>query len=938
MRFFLSLACIISIVFSAIVGIDYGQQFTKAVLLAPGIPFELILTDEGKRKDLSGVCIRKDPNGGLERSYGSQMGSLATRFPQNTVLDLKQLIGKSFDDPATEKYLRTHFGVKLVKDESRANAIKFDLGLENSTYQFSVEELLAMSLNEIKARALHDLEENPNAAALVEDVTISIPPFSSQAARQAYLDSLFLANFSNVLGLVDEGTSVALNFASNRKYEPSDYNDVTEYHLVFDAGAGYTTATLFSLTPQSNGKVVLKMESVGEDLLFGGKTLTESVYSIVLEKLLTHFGIESSDLSEKIHARLYEVAEKAKIILSANTEYHTTLESIYDEKDFKVSITRDEFEELNSDLMERVTKPIEVALQKSNLNVKNLKSVILNGGSTRVPFVQKHVSLFVGEDKISKSVNTDESSALGTTQMGLKLKTKTQSPKDVKLIDRVYHNFEVSTNGNDEQLIVFAEGSEAGNTTKLSLGEVGEPLTISLFEDGSLIKSYNFGDISSAAGKLGCKSGESKEVIASFELNKSKMFDLVKTNIQCQSKKSGSFFDNLLKKKDEQEVLEVESGDDEEEEKAEGFNSTSSDANSTTTDSKSKSSKALKSTYISIPSATYPHIQPIDKAEKKKLLRKLAYLNRLDDAKVELTAVRNELESHLYKLRELIESNEENLAKELSSKEISRFTDFVGEQIEWLDFESDSASIGDLKKKIKSVGKYEQEIQSYLEMSSTDLSKEGMKKLYDDGSQLIMTIQSSMLKFGEQIAEVRKKYDDAGLNFDKENDRIKLKIMGKEDKMLSFDKNLQEYKDVITKIGELLKFSDSKFNKISKKELYSFHDALAKGVAQMLIDLMDLEKTHIDRMNLFDEQYDKLIERQQQKEYRRKLREAAKEAEKKAASESKVEGTIEIETSSSIESGSESSETVNADSSATLKSKPSDSTGDVEAEIEHDEL
>ena len=158
MRLFLTLACILSSVFSAIVGIDYGQQFTKAVLLAPGIPFELVLTDEGKRKDLSGICIRKELNGGLERSYGSQMGSLMTRFPQNTVLDLKQLIGKSFDDPATEKYLRTHFGIKLVADDSRNNAIKFDLGLENSTYQFSVEELLAMSLNEIKARALNDLE------------------------------------------------------------------------------------------------------------------------------------------------------------------------------------------------------------------------------------------------------------------------------------------------------------------------------------------------------------------------------------------------------------------------------------------------------------------------------------------------------------------------------------------------------------------------------------------------------------------------------------------------------------------------------------------------------------------------------------------------------------------------------------------------------------
>ncbi|KAI5953964.1 LHS1 [Candida margitis] len=937
MRFLLTLTCILSSVLSAIVGIDYGQQFTKAVLLAPGIPFELVLTDEGKRKDLSGICIRKEPDGGLERAYGSQMGSLVTRFPQSTVLDLKQLIGKTFDDPATEKYLRTHFGIKLLGDESRNNAIKFDLGLGNSSYQFSVEELLAMSLNEVKARALNDLEENPHAAALVEDVAISIPPFSSQATRQAYLDSLYLANFSNVLGLVDEGTSVALNFAGNKKYDQSEYNDVTEYHLVFDAGAGYTTATLFSITPRSNGKVVLKMESVGEDLLFGGKTLTESVYSIVLEKLLNHFGLESSDLSEKIHARLYEVAEKAKIILSANTEYHSTLESIYGDKDFKVSVTRDEFEEFNSDLMERVTKPIASALKKSGLSVKDLKSVILNGGSTRVPFVQKHVSLFVGEDKISKSVNTDESSALGTTQMGLKLKTKTQNPKDIKLIDRSYHNFEVSTNANDEQLVVFGEESEVGNTTKVNLGEVGDSLSISLFEDGSLIKSYSFGDISNAVQKLGCKSGESKEVIATFELNKSKIFDLVKTNIQCQPKNTGSFLKNLLKNNGVQDVLDVDA-DEEEGETDEGFNSTSSDTNSTSSDSKAKASKALKSTYVSIPSATYPHVKPIGKDQKKKLLRKLAHLNRLDEAKIELTAVRNELESHLYKLRDLIESNEDALKKELSDKEIAKFVNYVGEQIEWLDFESDGAVIDDLKQKIKDVGGRESEIKSYLDMSNTDLSKDGMKKLYEDGSSLIMTIQSSMLKFGEQIAEVRKKYDNAGLNFDKENDRIKLKLMGKEDKMLSFDRNLREYREVISKIGDLLDFPDSKFNKISKKELYSFHDALAKGVAQMVIDLFELEKTHNDRVKLFDEQYDKLIERQQQKEYRKKLREAAKEAEKKAASENQDDeaAVVEDETRSRSENDAESSSTINEE--APKEANPSSEADNNGADIDHDEL
>ena len=83
-------------------------------------------------------------------------------------------MGKSIDDPSVNQYLKNHF-VKLVADEAR-NGIKFDLGFNNSTLEFSVEEILAMNLNEIKSRALNDLEANPHAAALVEDVAVSIPP------------------------------------------------------------------------------------------------------------------------------------------------------------------------------------------------------------------------------------------------------------------------------------------------------------------------------------------------------------------------------------------------------------------------------------------------------------------------------------------------------------------------------------------------------------------------------------------------------------------------------------------------------------------------------------------------------------------------------------------------------------------------------------------
>ncbi|KAI5964692.1 LHS1 [Candida pseudojiufengensis] len=918
---------LINCIIGAILGIDYGEKFTKAVLLAPGISFEIVLTDEGKRKDLSGIAIRPDSKNGIERIYGSQMGSLITRFPSNCILDIKQLIGKKFDDPIVEKYMKTHFGSKLVEDKTRGGSIKFDLNLNNSSYEFSVEELLAMTLNDIKLRALNDLEENPNAAALVEDVAISIPPFATQATRQAYLDSLYLANFSNVLGLVEEGTSVALNFASNKKFENADYNDVKEYYLVYDVGAGYTTATLFSITPTSNGQIVLEIESVGSDELFGGKTLTDSIFTIVFQKFLNHFNLEEDNVPTKVLARLYEAAEKAKIILSANNEFHTTLESIYDDKDFKFQVTRQEFEDINSDLMDCITKPIEQALQNVDLKVDDIKSVVLNGGSTRVPFVQKHVSLFVGYDKISKSVNTDESSALGTTQIGLNLKTRIQNSKDINLIEKSHHNFEISIDENDEQIPVFSRGTIVGTSRKVNLNTTSnKDLVVSLYEDGSLIKSYKIDDLASQFKRSSCKSKEKKELVATFELNKSKMFDLTKLEVECLPKLE-SFFNKLLNKNDDNE-----SQDDK------NIELPSNTTNTTAEQILNMIEKRSKSTYVSIPSPIYPHIQPIDKHSRKKLLNKLSYLNDLDDAKIELTEVKNQLETQLYKLREFVETNESTLQKELEESEISGYVDYVAETIEWLDFESDDTLVEELKSKINEVQDKEAEIKTYIQMSTADLSKEGVQKLYDDGTQLMMTIQSSMLKFGQKISEIRAKFEESNLDFDKENDRIKnkLKASDKEEKLLSFDKNLQAYKDTITKIGELLSYPEKKFNKISKKELYSYHDQLAKGVADMVLDLMGVESSHMERVKLFDETYDKLIERQKQKEFRKKLREAAKAQKKQQKEEEQPEEKaedeeLEIVEDEDVEKVVEEKESLTSTSVQSQNSHESN-------ELDHDEL
>ncbi|RLV85862.1 Heat shock protein 70 [Meyerozyma sp. JA9] len=911
---------------AAILGVDYGQQFTKAVLLAPGISFEIVLTDEGKRKDLSGMSIR--PSGeDIERVFGSRMGSLCTRFPQSCAVGIKSLLGKAIHDPVVSEFLSVHPGVKLIGDDSRNGAIRFDFGLTNSSYQFSVEELFAMNMNEVKSRALSDLDEAHMAQSIVEDVAVSVSPFASPSTRQAYLDGLRLANFSNVLGLVDEGTAVALNYVSNRKFSPQEYNDKPEYHLVYDMGSGSTTATLFTVTPLTNGTIILELIDAGYDDTFGGELLTKSVYSMISSRFMAAFDLDDAEeLPPKVKARLLEASEKAKIVLTVNTEYQVSIESLYNDKDFKTTITRDNFEEINGDLMERITKPILDTLKNSKVSAGDVQSVILNGGSTRVPFIQHHLSVLLGEDKLSKKVNADESCALGTTHRGLKLKTQLEKARDVKVIERSYRSHEIEIDNTKEE-VIFERGSVVGQTVKKSLGPVeNDKVTISLKEDDFLFKSYEVDGLLKKAERLSCRSKETKELVAYFSLDTNKMFELSGLNFKCVPKKSsGGLFNKLMKGSDDSEE-EVEQAEPIVDEAEDSSNSTAS--NSTKSEISKTKSRPVS---VSLPKPSYPHIKPLSKTTKERVANKLKYLNTRDEEKLHLTKVRNVLESSCYELRSYIDEHEETLIKELSEDKVANTRQYVADTIEWLDFESDDASLEDVQAKTTELEGKKSELSEALEIASTDLSYEGIKKLYESSKDIMMKIQHYMLEFGTEISEIRKKYEEAGFDFDKENDRIKMKNLAQgDDRMLTFDKVLTEYKEGVTNIGRLADMEADEFGKIAKRAVWEDYNNVAKGIVNMMNDVLLLENSHRDRVDTLNSKLAKLVLRKKQKEEREKKKQLEKEK-KTEEDEENNDGAEFIEEDEPVISSATSSTPAGTSTSTATSETTSVS-------LEHDEL
>lgn len=859
-------------VLGAIMGLDFGQQYTKAVLLAPGVQFEMVLTVEGKRKDLSGISIRSIGADGLERVYGSQTGSLCSRFPHSCILDLKPLLGSSIDDVSSAEYLETHLGVKLIGEDSRSGAVKFDLGFKNESYQFTAEEILAMQLTEIKLRAIHDLENSPgDAIPLVDDVAVTVPPFATHKTKQAYLDALSLAGFNNVLGLVDEGTAAALTFLSNKKFETEDFNDEKQYHVIYDMGAGPVKATLFSFTPFKNGSLVLEVENVGYDQSLGGKALTQTIY----DKLVAQFSAQfKTILTAKLQAKLWETAEKAKLILSINTLFLATLESIHDEKDFKCTISRDEFEAEYDD--KRLIKPITDALD-GVISLYQLNSVVLNGGSTRIPFVQRQLTKFVGEHRISKSINTDESCAMGTTLRALRLKTSLTKSTDIVLIDKSFNTHSIQFGETNET--VFDKFSTTGQTKKIDFGSATDAVEVNLFENDDQTKQYAFVDILKKSEKLKCPSKSVKNIVGTFKLDHSKMFDLVELNVECT--KGSGLLSKLWKKEEEGEV-EIE-----EEETAK---IPSNDTNSTY----SYVPKSKKQSSVSIPlvKPTYFKVKPLLRITKAKLVDKLRYLNKQDKERIQVDHQRNVLEATCYDLRAYLETNEHPLTVEL--EDLSEYSTAVSDTIEWLEFESDDASLDQINKKIEYLSEKKTTLTKIVDMSAIDITKPGLKTVYEDGLSVAVSIESNLLNYGEEVAEVRSRYDEHGIDFDKENRRLRKTMQSKGgDPVEKISELVTGLKEGLTTLKSVIDLADDEFAAVSKLVLFDHHDTFTKVMTEIFQIAANLRAHHTDRLATLNGKLDTLLNRKLQKEVRQKLKEAEKEAVK--AGKKKVENEEETE-------------------------------------------
>uniref|UniRef100_A0A646QJH2 Hypoxia up-regulated protein 1 n=1 Tax=Hemiscolopendra marginata TaxID=943146 RepID=A0A646QJH2_9MYRI len=386
----------------AVMSVDFGSQWMKIAIVSPGVPMEIVLNKESKRKTPVAISFRNS-----EREIGDSALTQGVRFPLTTYTHLLDLLGKEVNNSMVELY-KKRFPHHEISADPETGTVLFRKD-ENST--FSVEELLSMILHRAKELAQDFADQ------AIKDMVVTVPAFFNQAERRAILRAAELSNIK-ILQLINDNTAVALNYGVFRR---KVFNSTIQYIMFYDMGASSTKATIVGYQvvktkekgyAESNPQ--LSILGMGFDRTLGGLEFTLRLRNH-LAKVFNEQKKTTTDVfkSPRALAKLLKESERVKMILSANTEHIAQVENLIDEQDFKSQVHRADFEEMCSDLFDRVSFPINQALKQAAMTMDAIDQVILVGAGTRVPKIQEKLLEAVGKNELGKNLNTDEAAALG---------------------------------------------------------------------------------------------------------------------------------------------------------------------------------------------------------------------------------------------------------------------------------------------------------------------------------------------------------------------------------------------------------------------------------------------------------------------------------------------------------------------------------------------
>ncbi|KAK4038157.1 Hsp70 protein-domain-containing protein [Parachaetomium inaequale] len=773
---------------SAVVGIDLGTEYIKAALVKPGIPLEIVLTKDSRRKEISAVTFKPAPNGPKqgafpERAYGSDAMALAPRFPGDVYPNLKALLGLPAGSAEVKEYAARHPALKVVGHKVKGSAAFQSVGAFTPEEEaWLVEELLAMELQSIRGNA----EALAGPGSPVRSAVVTVPGYYTAEEKRAVELAAELAGLK-VLSLISDGVAVGLHYATSRQFPNVNEGGKPEYHMVFDMGAGSTKATVLrfqSRTVKDVGKfnkTVQEVQVVGSgwDRTLGGDALNY----LIVDDMIAQFaaspkaktaGVEADAV--KAHGRtiskLTKEAERVRHVLSANQNTQAGFEGLYDDVDFKYKVTRAEFEDMAATHAERVGVVVQNALTAAGIELKELDSVILHGGATRTPFVQKELEKVFGADKLRTNVNSDEAAVFGAGFRAAELSPSFRV-KEIRVGEAAAYPAGIrwkTDEGKEKQQRLWTATSYLGAAAKEVTFTNREDFAVTFHQtvpapasdagsvdaETKVLTTQNLtASVSELVEKHKCDKADIKLKMSARLASENGEVDVTKVTVECEADAKEGFVDGVKNlfgfgKKEQQPLKDGESA---EEAEAETSTAESSSTTSTATGTSSEASAsesadakpaAAKKELVVIPvqfTLEKAGVQ-LSKADVTALKNRLKAFEASDRARRQREEALNQLESYTYAVRDLLEKDDfvaHSTAAERATLETQN-----SDASDWLYGDGADATREELKAKLKALQALAVPVQKRIE--------EAAKR-----PELVKGLQEALKNTKEFIADIKAK-------------------------------------------------------------------------------------------------------------------------------------------------------------------------------------
>ncbi|CAF2418234.1 unnamed protein product [Rotaria sp. Silwood2] len=409
------------------IGIDLGTAYSCVAVFQHG-KVEIIPNELENRITPSYVAFTDN-----ERLIGDLAKSQAARNPNNTLFSVKRLIGRKYDDPTVHADMK-YWPFKILNDNGKPKVV---VQYRDRMILFTPEEICSMVLAKMKQIAEAYCNEK------ISNAIITIPAYFNYSQRQVIKDAATIAGL-NVWRIINASTAAALAYGFDKNV-PAERNV-----LVFDLGAGTLNVSVLKIE-----QGIFEVKSTSGDIHLGGEDFDNRMVAYFVQEFKSKYG---KDLSENKRAlrRLRIACESAKLTLSLLSQAPIEIDSLHDGIDFHSIITRTRFEEICDDLFQSTLEPVEKALRDAKMDKSSIDEIVLVGGSTRIPKIQKLLQDLFNDKELNKSINADEAAAYGAAILAaIFTGDKSDAVKDMLLLDVVPFTLVSRMNSKGSSIIFF---------------------------------------------------------------------------------------------------------------------------------------------------------------------------------------------------------------------------------------------------------------------------------------------------------------------------------------------------------------------------------------------------------------------------------------------------------------------------------------------------